>query len=79
MVSYRCKICEYVYDEDIGDLDSGIDPGTKWEDIDSSWVCKNCGSKKSEEDWERVEEDCDDGFGSLDDEDFEYEDEDDED
>ena len=79
MVSYRCKICEYIYDEDIGDLDSGIDPGTKWEDIDNNWVCKNCGSKKSDEDWERVEEDCDDGFGSLDDEDFEYEDEDDED
>lgn len=46
MTKYKCTICGYVYDEAIGDPDSGIAPGTKWEDIDDDWSCPLCGASK---------------------------------
>ena len=32
-MKYVCQACGYVYDEDLGDLDVGIAPGTKFEDL----------------------------------------------
>ena len=29
---YICNVCGYVYDEELGDPDNGIEPGTKWDD-----------------------------------------------
>lgn len=46
VTKYKCTICGYVYDEAIGDPDSGIAPGTKWEDIDDDWSCPLCGASK---------------------------------
>lgn len=46
MKKYICNICGYVYDEAAGDPDSGIAPGTKWEDIPEDWVCPLCGVSK---------------------------------
>lgn len=46
MKKYVCNICGYVYDEAAGDPDSGIAPGTKWEDIPEDWVCPLCGVSK---------------------------------
>lgn len=46
MKKYVCNICGYVYDEEKGDPDSGIAPGTKWEDIPADWVCPLCGVSK---------------------------------
>jgi len=43
---YRCKECEHVYDESQGDPDSGIEPGTRWEDIPDDWACPICGAPK---------------------------------
>lgn len=48
MKKYTCSVCGYVYDEEKGDPDSGIAPGTKWEDVPDSWVCPVCGAAKSE-------------------------------
>jgi rubredoxin/flavin reductase (DIM6/NTAB) family NADH-FMN oxidoreductase RutF len=45
---YICTVCNYVYDPALGDPDSGIKPGTAFEDIPDSWVCPVCGVKKSE-------------------------------
>jgi flavin reductase (DIM6/NTAB) family NADH-FMN oxidoreductase RutF/rubredoxin len=45
---YRCKICGYIYDPEKGDPDSGIKPGTKFEDIPNSWVCPICGASKDQ-------------------------------
>ena len=45
---YRCKICGYIYDPEAGDPDSGIKPGTKFEDIPDSWVCPVCGASKDQ-------------------------------
>lgn len=47
MESYVCTICGYVYNEEDGDPDNGIAPGTKWEDVPDSWVCPICGADKS--------------------------------
>lgn len=38
----RCVICDYVYDEMIGDQENGVTPGTKWEDVPEDWVCPLC-------------------------------------
>jgi flavin reductase (DIM6/NTAB) family NADH-FMN oxidoreductase RutF/rubredoxin len=45
---YRCTICGYIYDPEKGDPDSGIKPGTKFEDIPNSWVCPICGANKDQ-------------------------------
>ena len=48
MKKYECMACGYIYDEAVGDPDSGIAPGTKWEDIPDDWVCPVCGVSKDE-------------------------------
>jgi len=44
---YACSVCGYVYDPVKGDSDSGIAPGTRFEDIPDSWTCPVCGADKS--------------------------------
>ena len=39
-MKYECP-CGYVYDPAVGDPDSGIAPGTAWEDIPEDWVCSD--------------------------------------
>lgn len=46
MKKYVCSICGYVYNPADGDPDSGIAPGTAFEDIPSDWVCPICGVGK---------------------------------
>jgi len=48
MQKYQCTICGYVYDPEEGDPDSGIAPGTAFEDITEDWYCPVCGVTKSE-------------------------------
>ncbi|MDY6836189.1 MAG: rubredoxin [Chloroflexota bacterium] len=42
MAQFKCRVCEYVYDEEKGDPSSGIAPGTTFEDIPDDWVCPIC-------------------------------------
>lgn len=44
-MKYVCP-CGYVYDEEIGDVENGIQPGTKWEDVPADFVCPVCGLGK---------------------------------
>ncbi len=53
MKQYMCLLCGFIYDENIGLPDEGIDPGTRWEDIPATWRCPDCGAGK--EDFEMVE------------------------
>ena len=46
MKKYKCTICGYIYDPQKGDPDSGIKPGTSFEDIPDDWVCPVCGVGK---------------------------------
>jgi rubredoxin len=48
MKKYRCLMCGYVYNPDKGDPDSGVDPGTSFEDLPDGWVCPDCGAGKDE-------------------------------
>ena len=50
---YRCTVCGYIYDPELGDPDGGIKPGTSFEEIPEDWVCPVCGAAKSE--FERME------------------------
>ncbi len=45
---YRCKVCGYVYDPAAGDPDSGIKPGTAFEELPDGWTCPVCAAPKSE-------------------------------
>jgi flavin reductase (DIM6/NTAB) family NADH-FMN oxidoreductase RutF/rubredoxin len=53
MPKYKCKVCGYIYDPELGDPDGGVKPGTPFEKIPDDWVCPVCGAPKSE--FERVE------------------------
>lgn len=43
---YYCTVCEWIYDPEVGDPDSGIAPGTRFEDIPEDWACPVCGVTK---------------------------------
>ncbi len=45
---YKCRSCGYVYDPEVGDLLSGIEPGTPFEEVPGDWVCPLCGVRKME-------------------------------
>ena len=48
MDKYVCTVCNYVYDPELGDPESGIAPGTAFEDLPEDWVCPLCGVGKDE-------------------------------
>lgn len=48
MKKYICVVCDYIYDPELGDPDSGIEPGTAFEDIPDDWVCPLCGVGKDD-------------------------------
>ncbi|HAL18127.1 MAG TPA: rubredoxin [Spirochaetaceae bacterium] len=54
MSKYACSPCGYIYDPEVGDPDSGIKPGTAFEDLPDDWVCPVCGVSKDM--FEKVEE-----------------------
>ncbi|MEW6446452.1 MAG: FAD-dependent oxidoreductase [Pseudomonadota bacterium] len=43
-----CKTCGWIYDETKGDPDSGLAPGTRFEDIPDDWSCPLCGVTKAD-------------------------------
>ena len=53
MKTYMCLICGFIYDEEEGDMESGISAGTRWDDVPLSWRCPDCGAGK--EDFQMVE------------------------
>ena len=48
MKKYICTVCEYIYDPAQGDPESGIEPGTAFEDIPDDWTCPLCGVGKED-------------------------------
>jgi rubredoxin-NAD+ reductase len=56
MARYLCTVCGFIFDEEIGDIDSGIEPGTKWENVPNDWKCPLCGITKADESlWTKLE------------------------
>ncbi len=54
MKTWRCKDCDFIYDEKEGMPADGIAPGTRWEDIPNDWLCPDCAMGKSEFDMEEI-------------------------
>jgi len=54
MAKYKCTVCGYIYDPQLGDPDGGIKPGTPFEEIPDDWVCPVCGASKDQ--FEKIEE-----------------------
>lgn len=48
MQKFICVPCSYVYDPGVGDPDSGIAPGTSFEDLPDDWLCPICFVGKDE-------------------------------
>ena len=48
MQKYRCTVCGYIYDPEVGDPDSGVVPGTPFEELPEDWVCPICGAAKDQ-------------------------------
>jgi len=48
MEKWQCQVCGYVYDEEKGDPDSGVQPKTKFGDLPALWVCPQCGAAKDQ-------------------------------
>ena len=47
-MKYRCNICNvYEYDDGIGDVHTGINPGTKPKDFPDEWLCPICAADKT--------------------------------
>lgn len=45
---FICKACGLIYDEAMGDADSGLAPGTRFADIPDDWACPLCGVGKAD-------------------------------
>ncbi len=48
MAQYVCLECGWIYDEEKGDPERGVAPGTKWEDLPDDFKCADCDVKKSD-------------------------------
>jgi len=47
-MEYVCDVCGWVYNEELGDPDNGIEPGTKFDQLPEDFVCPLCGVGKDE-------------------------------
>jgi len=48
MKKYKCLMCGYIYNPQVGDPDGDIPAGTAFEDLPDDWVCPDCGVGKDE-------------------------------
>jgi rubredoxin len=54
MKKYRCVVCGHIYDPAEGSPESGVPPGTAFENLPDDWTCPDCGALK--EDFEPLDE-----------------------
>ncbi len=43
---FKCTTCGYIFDEELGDLDNNIKPGTLFSELLDNWVCPVCSTPK---------------------------------
>ena len=48
MRTWMCLICGWIYDEELGDPEHGLAPGTRWEDVPDDWKCPECDGTKAD-------------------------------
>ncbi len=47
-MKYVCNVCGWIYDEELGDPDNGIAPGTKFDELPDDFICPLCGVGKED-------------------------------
>ena len=47
-VVYQCKNCLTVYDEQVGEPENGIDPGTPFKQLPNTFCCSVCDATKAD-------------------------------
>jgi rubredoxin len=45
---FKCAICGYIYEPEIGDPDGDVDPGTPFSELPDDYLCPICGAGKDE-------------------------------
>ena len=48
MKKYVCEVCGWTYDEEVGDPELGIAPGTPFSELPEDFVCPLCGVGKDQ-------------------------------
>ena len=48
MAKFVCTVCGYIYDEEVGYPDNGIEPGTPFADLPDDWECPLCSVGKED-------------------------------
>jgi rubredoxin len=56
-MKYRCTVCNYIYDPEVGDPDGAIEPGTAFEDLPDDWVCPEWAWRRKSSNRSRTERD----------------------
>lgn len=46
--TYVCNGCGYEYNQEIGDPENDVKPGTPFEKLPEEWICPDCGEEKEE-------------------------------
>ena len=41
-MEYVCDVCGWIYNEEMGDPDNGIAPGTKFDELPEDFICPLC-------------------------------------
>ena len=47
-MKYACQICGWEYDEELGDPENGITPGTLFDELPDDFECPLCGVGKDD-------------------------------
>lgn len=47
MAVWRCRVCNYGYDETKGDVSNHIPPRTPFDNLPPEWRCPGCGAAKA--------------------------------
>lgn len=47
-MKYVCTVCGWEYDEEVGDPDNGIEPGTTFDELPDDFECPLCGVGKDD-------------------------------
>jgi rubredoxin len=45
---YKCAICGYLYEPELGDPNGDIEPGTPFSELPDDYICPICGAGKDE-------------------------------
>ncbi len=48
MEKFECTVCDYIYDPEAGDPDSGVPRDTAFEELPDDWLCPVCSVPRSD-------------------------------